>query len=42
MAKGNEERAIKKAIEKKIIKENQDKIDKAVNETWQQTFIDMK
>ena len=39
LAKGNEEKVIKKAIEKKIIKENQDKIDKAVNETWQQIQI---
>lgn len=39
LAKGNEEKVIKKAIEKKIIKENQDKIDKAVNETYQQMTL---
>lgn len=32
----NKEKAIKKAIEKKIISDNKDKIEKAVNETYQQ------
>lgn len=42
LAKGNEERALKKAIEKKIIKENQDKIDKAVDETYKQITLNDK
>lgn len=42
LAKGNEERALKKAIEKKIIKENQDIIDKAVDETYKQITLNDK
>lgn len=42
LARGNEEKVIKRTIEKKIIKENQDKIDKAVNEAYKQITIDDK
>lgn len=40
LARSNDERVIKKNIEKKILKENQDKIDKAVDEAYKQITIE--